>query len=300
MDKISTGRFETDKILCVRKGAIPMTEPNEIQPVVESVLSKFQLIQISMTKPSPYQARKAFDEEALKGLAESMKHEGLLEPIIVRKAGDGYEVIAGERRLRAAKLLGWTTIEAKIIEPINEAATAAKGLVENIQKENLNPIEEAEGFDALNKLDPNYWTQEQIGTIAGKRQDYVSRSIALLGLPTDVLESMRQRILTREHGIELLRLNNANSIKSMANKSAKGGWSAKKTRAAIDSKLAGKAEKATAPDAGNPASAYTFKRQGGAILIKVRIPGHYGPATIVKEFETNLRSWLDQHPNPPA
>jgi len=280
-----------------------MADTTDVPPqsVVEGALPKFQLVQISMVRPARYQARKAFDEEALKGLAESMKHEGLLEPIIVRQIGDGYEVIAGERRLRAAKLLGWTTIEAKIIEPINEAATAAKGLVENIQKENLNPVEEAEGFDGLNKLDPQYWTKEQISQVAGKDRTYVSKSISLLSLPQEVLEAVRQRTLSREHGIELLRLNNANSIKSMASKIDKGGWSVKKTRAAIDGKLAGKQEKPADPSSENPpVGSYSFKRKDGDILIKACLPGHYDSAAIMREFESHLLPWLDQHPKPEA
>src|SRR5262249_932947 len=148
-----------------------------------------------------------------------------------------YELISGERRLRAAKLLGWPAIDARIIQTASEGEAAAKGLIENLQREGLNPIEEAEGFAELKGLD-NYWNQERMGQVSGKAPDYISRSLSLLDLPQEVVEKLRQRNLSREHGIELLRFNNANSQKGLANKIIKGGWSVKQTRAAIDRKLA--------------------------------------------------------------
>ena len=196
----------------------------------------YQSIPLAQITPSPYQARKYFDEESLRGLSESMRHEGLIEPIVVRAVDIGYQLISGERRLRAAKLLGWEEIEAKIIGTVSEAEAAAKGLIENIQRQDLNPIEEAEGFLELKKLDA-YWTQGQIAKVVGKGPDYISRSLALLDLPKDVVEKLRQRNLSREHGIELLRLNSANSQKGVANKIIKSGWSVKQTRAAIDRHL---------------------------------------------------------------
>src|SRR5579864_6482075 len=108
--------------------------------------SVFQSIAIDKIALSRHQARKVFDEEAIKGLAESMKQEGLLQPITVRLAGEAYELISGERRLRGAKLLGWPAIDAKVIQTLSEAEAAAKGLIENLQREDLNPIEEAQGF----------------------------------------------------------------------------------------------------------------------------------------------------------
>jgi ParB family transcriptional regulator, chromosome partitioning protein len=190
----------------------------------------FQTIPVDQVVPSPYQARKEFDPEALQGLAESMRHEGLIEPIVVRRRGEGeterageetgvsphhplaqsprlqYELISGERRLRAAKLLGWETIEAKIIATVSEAEAAVKGLIENIQREDLNPIEEAEGFKALSDLDGNYWTQKQIATVSGRTQGYVSQSMQLLTLHPDIQKNIRRLIFSRSHGLELSRL----------------------------------------------------------------------------------------------
>src|SRR5579871_1428732 len=148
--------------------------------------SAFQTFPVYHFASSPHQARKVFDEDALQALAESMKQEGLLQPITVRQVGDGYELISGERRLRAAKMIGWPVIDAKVIKTVSEGEAAAKGLIENLQREDLNAMEEARGFEDLNRLDPAYWTQEQIGKITGKGQTYVSESLGLLRLPESV------------------------------------------------------------------------------------------------------------------
>jgi ParB/RepB/Spo0J family partition protein len=186
----------------------------------------YESIPVGQVVPSPHQARKSFDEEALRGLAESMRHEGLVEPIVVRRVprpqglglsndenpgalalGPGaFELISGERRLRAARLLGWETIEAKIITTVSDAEAAVKGLIENIQREDLNPIEEAEGFQLLNRLDEKYWNLARIGQVAGRSESYVSRSLSLLTLPTPIIENLRRRKFSRGHGIELSRL----------------------------------------------------------------------------------------------
>src|SRR5258708_4823867 len=168
-------------------------------PVASAVYQQIPLAQIA---PSPHQARKDFDPAALQGLADSMKAERLLEPVLVRQVGDSFELISGERRFRAAKLLGWTTIEAKVIQTVSEAEAAAKGMVENLQRADLNPIEEAQGFQALNQLDPDYWDQPKIAKISGRSQEYISLSLKLLGLAPEVAESIRRRILSRSHGLE--------------------------------------------------------------------------------------------------
>lgn len=171
-----------------------------------SAVSVVQQIPVDQIRPSSHQARKNFDEDALNRLAQSIKLEGLLQAITVRKVGDSYEMVAGERRLRATKLLGWTTIEARIIQTVSEAESAAKGLVENLQRENLNPIEEAQGFQELHQLDPNYWTQNKIADLFGQKQSYISESLALLTLPDPIKDNICRQILPRSLGVELTRL----------------------------------------------------------------------------------------------
>src|ERR1700687_4617638 len=134
-----------------------------------------QQIPLEKIVPSPFQARKVFDDEALKDLAHSMKTEGLIQPMIVRAVSsaqstvgsnggdagtvncelgnDHYELIAVERRERAAKLLGWTAIDAIVREGVNDQDAASRGLVENLQREDLNPLERAEGYKRLADMD---------------------------------------------------------------------------------------------------------------------------------------------------
>jgi len=194
-----------------------------------SVTQSLIQIPIDAIAASKYQARKSFDTEALQGLAESMRQEGIIEPIIVRaitpepraasfnpiplesfpmarSSVHTYELIAGERRLRAARLLGWKTILARVISTVSEGEAAAKGLIENLQREDLNPIEEAEAFDSLNKVDPAYWSQDRIARATGKTPTYISRSLQILTLPEAIKNDLRCRKYSRNHGIELARL----------------------------------------------------------------------------------------------
>jgi ParB family transcriptional regulator, chromosome partitioning protein len=238
------------------------------QPAVETLLSKFQLVQIAQVKPARHQARKSFNEDSLKGLAESMTQEGLQQPITVRQIGDDYELVSGERRLRAAKLLGWPTIEAKVIKTASEAEAAAKGLIENLQREDLNPIEEAQGFQELNKLDPAYWTQEKIAGIFGKKQSYVSESLSLIGLPDSIKENICRQIFSRSLGVELARLNGqeaqlvaANAIEGLNRDEARKILHVLKGN--TPSKMKAKKE---------PVDGFQFKTEGDRLVIHGRTP----------------------------
>jgi len=209
--------------------------------------SKLQLVPLALIRPSPHQARKYFDEENLWKLAESMRQEGLIQPITVRlllpMAGDreelGYELVFGERRLRAARLLGWTTIEARVITVISEGEVAAKGLIENLQREDLNPLEEAEGFAQLNQADPTYWTHERIGQVTGKSRAYITQSLSLLRLPEAIKEDVRRRTYSRGHALEIARLPGSSMQLSVA-KLIPGRLTREQTRKLIDSILIGK------------------------------------------------------------
>ena len=213
----------------------------------DSPSSKLQMVQLAQIKPSPHQARKLFDEESLWKLAESLRQEGLIQPITVRQllpmAGDredpGYELVSGERRLRAAKLLGWTKIEARVISVISEGEVAAKGLIENLQREDLNPIEEAEGFSQLNNVDPTYWTHERIAQVTGKSRTYITQSLSILRLPEAIKEDVRRRTYSRGHALEIARLPGSSMQLSVA-KMIPDRLTREQTRKLIDSILLGK------------------------------------------------------------
>lgn len=205
-----------------------------------SLKSSYPKIEVNAIRPSPFQARKEFDEELLQGLAASMKEQGLIEPIVVRPAPAKdhaiYELISGERRLRAARLLGWTSIEARIIATQSDAEAAIKGFIENLQREDLNPIEEAEAFQALARFG-HYKKQRDLAKAVGKDPVYLSRSLSLLNLSQTAIQELRQRNFSREHGIELLRINDGNQQKIVVHKLRAEGWSVKETRRQIDALL---------------------------------------------------------------
>jgi ParB family chromosome partitioning protein len=257
----------------------------------------YQEVPIEKIKPSRHQARKDFDD--VQGLADCMREEGLIEPVVLRQVDDGYELISGERRLRAAKLLNWSAIEAKVIRTVSEAEAAAKGLVENLQRQDLNPIEEAEGFQTLNQLDPKFWDQPQIAKVSGRSQEYISLSLKLLGLDPQVQESIRRRILSRSHGLEIMRLPHEKQVESA--EKAKD-MSQKDTRKLVDGML-GKKASPSAPlpkGGGGPlkevGEAFSFKSKGNL----VSFTGSYDPSqdldAFFAQFKAALASWLVKNP----
>jgi ParB family chromosome partitioning protein len=180
-------------------------------PDATATAAAVQAIPLDQIHASPYQPRKDFDEEGIQALAASIEKEGLIQPITLRRSAYGYELISGERRLRAVKSLGMTSIEARVIDVPSEAAAVSKGLVENLQRRDLNPIEEAEGFDRLNKLDPNHWTHEEIAKVAGRSRVYITQSIGILSLPEEIKNDVCRQTLTRSHALDLTRLPDAES-----------------------------------------------------------------------------------------
>jgi ParB/RepB/Spo0J family partition protein len=157
-------------------------------------------IEISKIKTDPDQPRKHFDKEGIKALAESIKKDGLLQPITVTPLEDGdYRLVIGERRLRACKLLGWKIIKCLIIK---DKETFILSLVENIHREDLSPIEEAEAYRKL--LDSGL-TQEELGKRIGKSQSQIAQKLALHNLPPLAQEMLKRKEISEGHGRQLLK-----------------------------------------------------------------------------------------------
>ncbi|MFX4300879.1 nucleoid occlusion protein [Alicyclobacillus tolerans] len=152
---------------------------------------------------NPYQPRTVFDERAIEELARTIHTHGIIQPIVVRKKSGGYELIAGERRWRAVKLLGWTTIPA-IVRDMNDAQTASAALIENLQREGLTPIEEAVAYQQL--LELHGLTQESLAQRLGKGQSTIANKLRLLHLPSDVQQALLSRQITERHARALLAL----------------------------------------------------------------------------------------------
>ncbi len=143
----------------------------------------FSEIPLEKIVPSPYQARKEFSEEEIRSLADSIASEGLIQPLLVRKTSDGYELIAGERRLRACRKLGLKKVVA-CVQTASDASAAAKGLIENLQRTDLNPIEEAKGIS--NMMENFHLTQDAVSQRLGKPRSNIANSLRLLKLPEEV------------------------------------------------------------------------------------------------------------------
>jgi ParB family chromosome partitioning protein len=154
---------------------------------------------------NPFQPRRVFDDEKLSEMAASIKERGLLQPILVRPVPGGYQLVAGERRLRATRLAGLTEIPCIIIQA-NDAQSLELALIENLQRENLNPIEEARGYD---KLSSQFgFTQEEIALRVGKDRSTVANSLRLLKLPHTIQEDIEVGRLSPGHARALLSLEN--------------------------------------------------------------------------------------------
>ena len=173
-------------------------------------------------KPGRYQPRSQMDDEGLQELADSIKAQGIIQPVIVREHGlSQYELIAGERRWRASQLAGLAEIPV-VIKSIGDEAALAMGLIENIQRENLNPIEEAQGLKRL--VDEFGLTHETVAKAVGRSRSAVSNSLRLLALPEPVQEMLFLRQLEMGHARALLSLPVMEQL-SLAQKAVKNGWS---------------------------------------------------------------------------
>jgi len=161
----------------------------------------FLEVSVSLVEPSPYQARREISAEQLQELAESIRSEGLLQPIVVRKHGEKYQLVAGERRWRAFQLLKIKTIPARVVEASN-ASSAALGLIENLQREGLNPIEEAYGFASL--IRDFDLTQEAASERVGKGRASVANSLRLLSLDGEIQGYLATGMLSVGHAKVLL------------------------------------------------------------------------------------------------
>ncbi len=179
------------------------------QQVENSHHTESNKININQIDPSPYQPRKEFDEEALKALAESIKEKGVLQPLLVRKKENGYELIAGERRLRASKLAGLTEVPV-IVKEMSDKEVLEVALVENLLRENLSAIEEAEGLQRL--MNEFSHTQEALSQIVGKSRSHIANTLRLLALPLSVQNMIKEGKLSAGQARNLVGLENAEEL----------------------------------------------------------------------------------------
>lgn len=193
--------------------------------------SKFE-VAVNEVKPNPYQPRKKFDDDKIHELADSIKLHGVFTPILVKKAVKGYELITGERRLRASKLAGLKTIPA-ILMDFDDQQMMEIALLENIQREDLNAIEEAQGYEKLiKKLG---YTQEELAHRIGKSREHVANLLRLLKLPEKVQQHVINDELSMGHVRALLALKDASLMEDVAQKAIQQHLSVRAVEALVKS-----------------------------------------------------------------
>ena len=194
-------------------------EKNEEPPAEEGGVLYVDLNDI---KPNAAQPRKVFDEEKLEELAASIQQHGLIQPIVLRKLGKGYEIVAGERRWRAARLAGLKEVPC-IVKELTEEENMLLATVENMQREDLNPIEEAEGLKKM--IDTYGLTQEQVSYSVGKSRPYITNSLRLLKLPGKVQQLTAEGKITTGHARALASVKSQQRQIDLAARAAKEGLS---------------------------------------------------------------------------
>lgn len=185
---------------------------------------------IEEIRPNPYQPRKEFDKKALEELSESIKTHGIFTPLLVRKSVSGYDLIIGERRLRAAKMAGLKTVPAIQVE-FTEEQMMEIAILENVQREDLNPIEEAAAYESL--IQKLGYTQEKLAERVGKSREYCANIMRLLKLPEDVQSMVVNKELTMSHVRPLLSLNDEEEIYEAAEKIKKNKMSVREVEAYV-------------------------------------------------------------------
>jgi ParB family transcriptional regulator, chromosome partitioning protein len=172
-------------------------------------------VKLSELRPNPYQPRKQFDVEAIEELKESIAIHGIIQPLIVRKSIRGYEIVAGERRFRASKEAGLETVPA-VVKSLTENQMREIALIENLQRENLNAIEEAEAYQSI--MDAINVTQEELAKRLGKSRPYIANHLRLLHLPASIQSLLSDKTLSMGHGRALLGLSDKKKIVPVAEK----------------------------------------------------------------------------------
>ena len=177
---------------------------------------------VAQIRPNPFQPRTTFNEAELQDLANSIGASGLLQPVVVRPKDGAYELIAGERRWRAVQRLGWATVPA-VVKEADDRTLLTLALIENLQRDNLSPIDEALGYQRL--MDEFQVAQSEVARLVGRDRSTVSNVLRLLKLPESVRLLVHQEQLSEGHARALLGLVNAAAIEKLGHEAAANGWS---------------------------------------------------------------------------
>lgn len=195
---------------------------SEDQRITKTKDERIKQIDISDIKPNPYQPRKTFDENHLNDLADSIKQYGILQPIVLRKTVQGYYIVVGERRFRASKIAGLKYVSA-IIKDLTDEDMMELAVIENLQREDLNAIEEAESYQRL--MTDLKITQQEVAKRLSKSRPYIANMLRLLHLPKKIADMVKDGRLTSAHGRTLLAIKDEQQMLRLAKRVVKEKWS---------------------------------------------------------------------------
>lgn len=238
-------------------------------------------VQTDQIKPNPFQPREDFAPQNLEELSQSIKEKGVIQPLIVRRKGDSYELIAGERRLRACKLLGFSEVPV-IIKDIEDHDSLEYSLIENIQRQDLNPIEEAHAYKYL--IEKFQVTQEKISEVLGRARVSIANILRLLKLPQEIQEEMKKGGLSFAHGRALLEIEDANLQRRLMQEVISSGLSVRELESLIKARRPRVTRRRSEPSLREPYLAVLEERLQQLLATKVRISKRKKRGHILIEF----------------
>ncbi|ADL08984.1 ParB/RepB/Spo0J family partition protein [Thermosediminibacter oceani] len=242
-----------------------------------------QEISISEIRPNEHQPRKAFDDEKLSELAASIKEHGVLQPVILRKVKNGYEIVAGERRWRAARIAGIDKIPA-VVKELTDAEVMQIALIENLQREDLNPLEEAAAYKRL--MEEFGMTQEELAARIGKSRSQIANTVRLLNLEPEIQQMIKQGRLTAGHARALLAVDDPRERMKIARRITEENISVRETEeiAKTVALKAGKKREKGRGEEINPALLHVTEQLQKVLGTKVRVKGSERKGRIEIEF----------------
>jgi ParB family chromosome partitioning protein len=239
----------------------------------ENAVAETRTVRVAAVHPNPFQPRREFREEELKELASSIQENGLLQPIVVRPAGnrrgsDRWELVAGERRWRAITRLGWKDVPA-IIREVDDRTLLVLALVENLQRSGLSAIEEADGYQQL--MDDFGLTQQQVAEAVGKDRSTVANTLRLLQLPASVRRMVEAGDLSAGHARALLGLSDGRRMSRLAERAVSEGWSVREVEGQVRADRPAKKRRSKSASKEDPAARELEKELARALGTEVRI-----------------------------
>ena len=261
--------------------ALPASPAQSLEPAGTRLPGAAQLVDIDLIEPSPYQPRTRFREESLAELAQSIQANGIIQPLVLRPVGSRFQLLAGERRWRAAQRAGLTRVPAVMREVDDESALEIT-LVENIQREDLNPVEEARAFERL--LDEFQLTQEEVATRTGKDRTTIANAVRLLRLEKPVLDLIEDERISPGHGRALLAISDPKLRVECAQRAARGGLTVRQLE-----RMASRRSRAPVPSLtpsvdANTRAAIEQLQQALGTRVTLREPSRTRPGELVIEY----------------